>query len=389
MKPALRFLYAFALLAIAPVLMQAQTLRITLPKHSYTTPVQRLNQEGVKAVNKHDLKKAERLFYKAYLLDPDNPFTLSNLGYISEVHGNVQAALRFYKLAATHETDTTIAHSSVSSLKGKPLTTITENFAKGDLRVNYGNIEAMGLLQQGRSAEAENVLRDTLRLNPHSAFTLNNLGYTLEAEGDLNSAYKYYTEAASQHSSEKIVVAPDPRWRGKAISEIAENNADAVTKRIETEDSRAAQVARLNLQGVSALNHNDRQKAEQAFEKAYQLDPNDAFTLNNMGYVSELKGDEETANDFYQQAQQAPGANLPATITSRRVLQGRSLSNVAQSNTSTAQANLEAEQAILRRQTGPIVLRRRNNQPVMTPQATPQTTPASPAQTPSNPPPNQ
>lgn len=389
MKPALRFLYAFALLAIAPVLMQAQTLRITLPKHSYTTPVQRLNQEGVKAVNKHDLKKAERLFYKAYLLDPDNPFTLSNLGYISEVHGNVQAALRFYKLAATHETDTTIAHSSVSSLKGKPLTTITENFAKGDLRVNYGNIEAMGLLQQGRSAEAENVLRDTLRLNPHSAFTLNNLGYTLEAEGDLNSAYKYYTEAASQHSSEKIVVAPDPRWRGKAISEIAENNADAVTKRIETEDSRAAQVARLNLQGVSALNHNDRQKAEQDFEKAYQLDPNDAFTLNNMGYVSELKGDEETANDFYQQAQQAPGANLPATITSRRVLQGRSLSNVAQSNTSTAQANLEAEQAILRRQTGPIVLRRRNNQPVMTPQATPQTTPASPAQTPSNPPPNQ
>jgi Flp pilus assembly protein TadD len=369
-------------MSFAALSAQAQTLRITLPKQSFATPVQELNQEGVKAVNQHHLKKAEHLFYKAYLLDPDNPFTLSNLGYISEIHGNVQAALRFYKLAAAERTDTTIAQSSIPALKGKPLMAITESFENRDLRVNYGNIEAMALLQEGRAAEAEDLLRKTLKLDSRNAFTLNNLGYTMESEGDLASAYKYYTDAADQHSTATIVVAPDANWRGKPISEIAESNARAVSDRIANENSRAAQVARLNLQGVSALNHNEIKKAQQLFQKAYQLDPHNAFALNNMGYVSELQGDEETASDFYQQAQQSPGAALDATITSRKELEGRPLEAVAESNTHTAQANLATEQAAKRRESGPIVLMRRNNTPVTAPSA-----PKS--QSPSPAPPNQ
>jgi hypothetical protein len=47
-----------------------------LPRRSQLTPVQRLNREGVEAVKKHDYEKAERLFYKAYLYDPADPFTL-------------------------------------------------------------------------------------------------------------------------------------------------------------------------------------------------------------------------------------------------------------------------------------------------------------------------
>ena len=47
---------------------QAGDLKITIPKRSTLTPVQRLNREGVEAVRKHNYAKAEQLFYKAYLV---------------------------------------------------------------------------------------------------------------------------------------------------------------------------------------------------------------------------------------------------------------------------------------------------------------------------------
>src|SRR5947209_14314517 len=65
----------------------AQELRLPLPKKSKFTPVQQLNRDGVAALKKHDISKAKRLFYKAYLIDPNDPFTLNNLGYVSELEG--------------------------------------------------------------------------------------------------------------------------------------------------------------------------------------------------------------------------------------------------------------------------------------------------------------
>ena len=67
-------------------------IRITIPKHSELTPVQRLNREGVDAVRRHQYEKAEAIFYKAYLYDAADPFTLNNLGYISELQGKLDRA---------------------------------------------------------------------------------------------------------------------------------------------------------------------------------------------------------------------------------------------------------------------------------------------------------
>ncbi|MGH9350915.1 MAG: hypothetical protein ACRD2G_01930, partial [Terriglobia bacterium] len=53
----------------------AGDLKITLPRRSELTPVQRLNREGVEAVRKHRYEKAEAIFYKAYIYDPSDPFT--------------------------------------------------------------------------------------------------------------------------------------------------------------------------------------------------------------------------------------------------------------------------------------------------------------------------
>ncbi|MGA8670016.1 MAG: tetratricopeptide repeat protein, partial [Terracidiphilus sp.] len=73
----------------------AADVKITIPRRSELSPVQRLNREGVEAVKSRHYQKAEQLFYKAYLYDPTDPFTLNNLGFISEQQGQLDRAHKF------------------------------------------------------------------------------------------------------------------------------------------------------------------------------------------------------------------------------------------------------------------------------------------------------
>lgn len=352
-------------------------LRINFPKHSEATPVQKLNQKGVKEIQKHHLAKAERLFYKAYLIDPDDPFTLNNLGYISELQGKVQRAERYYELAAKeNNSETVIAESTDRKLQGEKLSDVTGSYKNLNLRINRGNVLAMSLMQQGRYQEAEDVLRQALKLEPRNPFTLNNLGFALEAQGNLESALQYYNQASMTHSTEPIVVAIDSHWRGKPISDIAFRNEQAVRQRLNSERTAQERADRLSVEGVSALNHNQPNKASQYFQQAYKLDPQNAFTLNNMGYVSEMQGDEETAADYYDRARRADQSGTPVSIASRNEMVGEAVAQVAGSNTQAANADLQAQVEAKRRRHAPIVLRRRDNTPVTGP--APSSNPAVP-----------
>jgi len=358
-------------------LAHAGGLRITIPKHSEATPVQKLNRQGVKEIQHHQLAKAERLFYRAYLIDPDDPFTLNNLGYISELQGKVDRAQHYYQLAAKeNNSETVIAMASARNLQGKKLSEVTEAYGSLELRVNRGNLEAMSLLQQGRSQEAEDILRSTLKLDPRNPFTLNNLGYAMEMQGDLDSALRFYNDSSITHSSEPIVVSIDPKWRGKPISDIAFRNEQAVRARLQSQQSNQDRAARLHVEGVSALNHNQDEKAYQNFREAYKLDPNSAFSLNNMGFVAEATGDKETANEFYSSAQRGEEAGAPVSVASHHEMVGVAVGQVAATNSQASEADLQAEAEAKRRNHAPIVLRRRDNTPVAMPQEqTPQSQP--------------
>ena len=369
-----------AVVALCAALAQAGGVRISIPKRSDATPVQKLNREGVKEIQHHHLAKAEQLFYKAYLIDPDDPFTLNNLGYISELQGKIDRAQRYYELAAKeNNSETVIALASTRNLEGRKLSDVTTSYGNLELRVNRGNILAMTLLEKGRTQEAEDVLRDTLKLDPRNPFTLNNLGFDMEAQGDLESALRYYNDASLTHSSEPIVVSLDPRWRGKPISDIAFKNEQAVRARLTSQQSNQDRAARLNVQGVSALNHNQDDKAYEDFRQAYKLDPQNSFSLNNMGFVSEAFGDEETANEFYSSAQRGEQAGAPVSVASHHEMVGAAVGEVAGSNSQASEAELQAQAEAKRRSNAPIVLRRRDNTPVSVPETqAPQTqTPSS------------
>ena len=366
-KPGSLVLGSIAVLVALAGTALAGDLRVTLPKRTQPTPVQKLNQQGVKALGKHENAKAKALFYRAYVLDPNDPFTLNNLGYIAELNGEIERAQRFYSLAAEQSSDAVVERSTNPNAVGKPVASVAGHAPDTNMKVNEINIAAIGLLLKDRAPEADILLQRALLLKPNNAFTLNNLGYTQEKEGEWEKALAYYNQAANLHSIEPVVVTVNPKWRGRGISEVARQNADNLRKLMYSQETAAARVARLNLRGVSALNRNDRRSAREDFQEAYKLDAGDAFTLNNMGYLAELDGDRETANYFYERAEAARRANARVDLATSRHAEGRKLAEVAAENTEQVDAKMQAEAEVRRRQGGPVVLKRRDNTPVVEP----------------------
>jgi Flp pilus assembly protein TadD len=326
-------------------------VRLSIPKRTHATPVQKYNQDGVKALQKQHIDTARKLFYKAYLLDPNDPFTLNNLGYLAELDGDVDRAQRYYELAAANGSQASVENSNTKELEGKAVS-----------EVNRLNVRALSLLQQDRAIEAEAVLQKALKLDANNPFTLNNMGYAREQQGELESALKFYNQAAATRSEEKVIVAVNSHrdWRGKKISEVAQGNAAKLRGRLGTEESVDDKVARLNLRGVSALSRNDRKAAKAFFEQAAKMDPENAFSLNNMGYVAELDGDRETANYYYEKAQQADRSKVKVGVATRKEAEGKPLQRVADNSENAVDAKMQQEANAKRQSKGQPALVKRN-----------------------------
>jgi Flp pilus assembly protein TadD len=334
----------------------AHDLRLMIPERGVLSPVQRLNRDGVQAVRHHQYEKAEALFYKAYLYDPSDPFTLNNLGYISELQGKLSRAEKFYKLAAEQGSSATIAMSNADALKGKPMMDAVTGLADVPMQVNRLNVQAIDLLGQNRYFEAATVLDKALKLQPENPFTLNNLAVAEEGTGDYQDALAHYRQAASSRSTEPVVVTLDRSWRGKPVSEMAAASAKRLERHIRSVGEERAQAAMLTWRGVAALNANDSRAAAADFRKAYTLQPDSAFTLNNIGYVSELDGDVETAQFFYGRATQAAGAGSRVGLATDTGSQGLRASRVAAANQQAMSTALEQYRRRARQQTGPVEL---------------------------------
>jgi Flp pilus assembly protein TadD len=358
-------------LAVCLQSSQAAELKITIPKRSESTPIQRLNRDGVEAARKHDFQKAKTLFYRAYLYDPDDPFTLNNLGYVAELEGQLDRALRFYSLAAQRNTEAVIENASVKEVEGRTFVEQVNGIRDRAVQINLANVTAVKLLSEGRATEADFLLQKTLAVDAHHPFTLNNMGVAKEMQGDLSAAARYYTAAAATRSNEPVVVTVNPQWRGKSVSEMASGSAKKVLQRLRHPESNEARAAEFNLRGVSALNRNDWKEAEQAFRQAYALDPNNAFSLNNVGYLAEMYGDRETAQFFYDKARQAASSKDRIGVATDRGVKGWRLAELANDNTEKIDQKMTQDSELKRRQSNPIQLKRRDGTAVTEPSEVP------------------
>lgn len=353
----------------------AGDLKVPIPRRGTSTPTEKLNRDGVAEIKRGHRDKAKQLFYKAYLLDPEDPFTLNNLGYVAELEGDADRAVRYYELAARDHTDALIDRSSEASLKGKPLDAAFRQIEDSDRGASKISEQAIVLIQRGHLFEARNLLLSALPSHPKDPFLLNNTGYTMEAVGDLEGALRYYSAAASLHSTQTVIVTPRPKWRGKPISEIAAANAATINEQISRGEGVEAATARLNLRGVAALNDNNPSAARAFFLQAYQRDAQNAFTLNNLGYISEVQGDWESAQSYYEAARSGHEANARVSYSTRKEAEGQKIDSVADNNQSTVESTLKTMQATRRRSNQPIELIRRDG---TTPANTQSTTPVPP-----------
>lgn len=373
---------SFAVLALG-ICIAAPTafcgnIKIVIPRRSELTPVQKLNRDGVEAIRKGHYDRAEALFYKAYLYDPSDPFTLNNLGYVSELEGRPDRVVAYYKLAGEQGCDAKIDMSSVKSLEGKPMTEALFDLKNLPLQVNRLNVEAMLLLQQKRFFEAQGLLRRSLAIDPRNPFTLNDMGVAVEATGDYAVALGYYDEAAAMHSKEPATMTLRPGWQGKSISEVAAAGGDNLRRRMRSMNLGEARASMLALDGVSAVNQNNWEAARKDFEEAYSLDPNSAFALNNLGYVAERDGDMETAQLYYAKARQAADAGQRVGLATRISAQGKTLFTVAADSNQKVDDALETYTQERRREQGPIELIPRgapNGDGSASPQSQPPTSP--------------
>jgi len=205
------------------------------------------------------------------------------------------------------------------------------------------------------------LLQQVLAADPNNIYTLNNLGVAKEMEGEDQDALRYFGQATAGQEAAAVVTA-NKSWRGRQVREMAQENAKALRTHLAHQNDLNEQVAGLNLRGVSAVNRNDLRSADADFRKAYAINPNDAFTLNNIGYVAELEGDRETAQFFYDRARQSQGASAIVGVATRQTAEGRKLFAVATDNDGLVATKVSQEQDALRRQNqGPVLLRRRDN----------------------------
>ena len=353
----LKFITALAIIAsMGPRAWAGDVLKITIPRHSELTPVQRLNREGVEEVKKHQYEKAAAVFYKAYLYDPADPFTLNNLGYISELQGELDRAHKFYALASEQGSNANIDRSNAKQLEGKPMQSAFQSLQDVPMRVNRMNVNALNLISKDGGSQAVSLLQEALRLEPQNPFTLNNLGVAYEAVGDYDNAMKYYVAAAELHSTEPIVVTLDRSWRGKQVSTMSRVSARRLDERMKKMGGAEVSSALFTMRGVSAANENDWLTAKKDFLNAYSLDPGSAFSLNNRGYVAEMDGDLETAQFFYDKARKADNADARVGLATQRVAQGKKLFVVATDSNQQVDGELVKYSEQRHLETGPIEL---------------------------------
>jgi len=347
--------------AFASLRSQAKDLAITLPKRSELTTVQRLNREGVEAVNKNQYEKAEAIFYKAYLYDPADPFTLNNLGYIYELQGQLDRANKFYLLATQQGSNANIDRSNSKALVGKPMRAAFETLQDVPMRVNRMNVNAIQLLADNRGLEASQLLQKALALDPRNPFTQNNLGVADEAIGDYQGALANYASAAQSGSTEPVVVTLDRAWRGKPVNQMAADSEKRLQSRLQQTQTAEMQAVMFAWRGVAAENQNNWAAAKQNFLEAYTLDPNSAFSLNNRGYVAEREGDLETAQFFYEKARRAGNAQATVGLATQSSAEGKQLVTVAVDSNTKVDSEIDKYAQQRRRETGPIELTPRDN----------------------------
>ena len=104
---------------------------------------------------------------------------------------------------------------------------------------------------------------------------------------------------------------------------------------------RTMRVNRMNIDAMRMLQQDQNFEAITLLQQALALDPQNAFTLNNLGVATESVSDLENALKYYQQSA-AANSSEAAAITLDRSWRGQSVSNMARTSAKRLQKRMES-----------------------------------------------
>lgn len=202
------------------------------------------------------------------------------------------------------------------------------------------NREGVEAVRKHRYEKAEALFLKAYLYDPADPFTLNNLGYIAELQGQLDRAKRFYKLASEQACNADIDQSNVKDLKGKPMRLAFENLQDIPMR-----------VNRMNVDAMDLIAQGHGFEAVALIEKALRLDPQNPFTLNNMGVAEEAVGDYTNALRYYTAAAESHSAE-PVVVTMDRSWRGKPVSGMAEASAKSLQKRLrqispDVEQAIL------------------------------------------
>ena len=226
--------------------------------------VNRMNVEAIRLLSQGRAPEAILVLQKALALDPRNTYTLNNLGVAKEYRGDYDEALKYYTAAADAHSSEPVIVTLNRAWRGKPVSEMAADSAKKlrERMQNAATAEAQAALLNVRGVSATNhndwstARQDFLKaysLDPYSAFSLNNIGYLAERDGDLETAEFFYERARkAEDANTPVGLATRRSAEGMKLFAVATDSDQKV-------DGEITQVnaARRQLAGPVQLKHRD------------------------------------------------------------------------------------------------------------------------------------
>jgi Flp pilus assembly protein TadD len=205
----------------------------------------RLNLNAMRLLSEDRGFEAIAMLKQALKLDPENPFTLNNLGVASEAIGDLEGASKYYAAAAATRSKEPAIVTLDRSWRGKPVSAMAEASARRVQRLidktQPAGSQAVMLTLQGVYAANQNdwttARKDFLRaysLDPSSAFALNNRGYVAEHDGDLETAQYFYEKARrAEDAGTRVGLATQTAAKGQPLGIVASTSNTKVDTALE------------------------------------------------------------------------------------------------------------------------------------------------------------
>lgn len=216
------------------------------------------------------------------------------LGYFVVTLGPVLGFLNFYFMKYSFVADhyQYVSIIGIIALVVAAGWTILKRVGRGDAQFAYVGtaavLVALGLLtwRQGHIyKDHETLWRETLRRNPNASMAHNNLGFILEAQGNIDEAISHYRQAV------KIEPDHDKAHSNLAHALVSQGQLDEAVKqylqhlRIKPDDANAH-----NNLGNVLLTLGRPQEAESHLRQALRINPGDAGAHNNLAAVLVSQG---------------------------------------------------------------------------------------------------